>query len=346
MLKREEFYSINKKTLDKYFEGQNGTSTLYVYPALNAIVTKNPSKAVKAYLKNEYAVQGNPLKKMAVQTYLKLCLATKGIMAEKKSAVKAECANDILIYPCNKKYRIFHFDENAVDVIIKDGFDDSDLVHEKEFRTKENLPAFVPSVLSVSEYGYRETIINGMPLARLNDNFEKYKNDAYALLTEFGKPYEKTIPAEQYVNQLTQDIRGRAGTKVKNKEKLFKATEKLSELVKTGTEIPIVFSHGDLQAGNIWIENNTQKIYIIDWESWGERSVWYDKAVLWGNLRPGGLTAYLPSEQNVAEKAVVLLEDLVFQLNELNSLPQDFGEQNFETYVNNLAQWNLLTGKE
>ncbi|MBR3943099.1 MAG: phosphotransferase [Clostridia bacterium] len=346
MLKREDFYTINQKTLAKFFEGQNGRTTLYVYPKLNAIVTRLPAKTVRDYLLNEYAVRGSFLKKMLVQGYVRLCLLSCGLLADKKAEVPADCKNDLLIYPCNKKYRVFHFDKNEVDVLIKDGFDDSDLVHEKEFRTRSALPSFVPSLVSVSENGYREKIIDGMPLARIHEGFLAYRDEAYALLSEYGKAFEKTVPCAEYVSRLTADIQSRAGDKVKDKQKLFAVCEKLCKTASALQDIPLGFSHGDLQAGNIWIENNTKKIYIIDWESWGERSLWYDRAVLTENLRPGGLTEYLPQNGDIAQKAVVLLEDLIFQLNELNSLPMDFGEQNFEAYLDTLVQWDALNGKE
>ena len=121
--------------------------------------------------------------------------------------------------------------------------------------------------------------------------------------------------------------------KINNKSDVIEIAEKLTKLAMANEEIEIRFSHGDLQSGNIWIENKTNKIFIIDWESWGMRSKWYDIATLYQNLRPGGLEAYFSVEVLIEERAVVILEDLIFYLEELMSLPMNFGQDQFLNYI-------------
>ena len=109
-------------------------------------------------------------------------------------------------------------------------------------------------------------------------------------------------------------------------ELLYNTLSASDELIEVG------LSHGDLQAGNIWIENITEKVYIIDWESYGTRSVGYDYAALCRDLRKRSGIARLASS-NVTEDVVILYEDLLFKLEELISLPGDIGSLDFDNYV-------------
>lgn len=343
MIQREDFYGINEKTLKRYFEGTDET-TLYIYPRLNAIVDKNPSKRVVNYLLCEYSVKSGILKRMTVRFYVKLCLFSKGILADKKICVAMQPNRDVLVYPCNKKYRIFDFQHGTVDVIAKYGFDDSDLQHEIAFRKRADLPEFVPGFVCCNENGYRETIIDGRPLVRITEGFEDLRDKAYNLLLGYGESYQKIMAARTYVKSLQTEILVLLQHKADNATPLAGIVQHLITWVTEDNDVTLTFSHGDLQAGNIWVENNTQKIYIIDWESYGIRSVWYDKATLFQGLRPGGLSAYFSAIVPKEERAIVLLEDIVFQLKQLNSLPENFGMKQFRKYCDTIAKW-LKTGE-
>lgn len=343
MLEREDFYSINEKTLSGYFKGTENT-TLYIYPQLNAIVTAKPSKQVTDYLLCEYSVRGKKVKQLAVRGYVLGCLKTFGVLSSKKFTVHAKEKPDMLIYPCNKKYRIFDFAGQTVDVIPKYGFDDSDLQHEIAFRQKDNLPDFVPSFVHCSENGYRESIIDGRPLARIAEGFEALRDQAYQLLLEYGAPKQEKIKANNYAAKLYAEIKRLLPPKAENGSVVCEIAKQLAVHATAETEVTLTFSHGDLQSGNIWVENETRKIYIIDWESWGTRSIWYDYATLYQSLRPGDIQGYLSKDVPLLERAIVLLEDMIFRLHELNSLPENFGMEQFRQYCDTIAQW-LKTGE-
>ncbi len=334
MLKREEFYKINAETLSSYYGGEGENTPLYVYPGLNAIVTKRPSKKVREYLLTEYGVRGNFLKRFAVRSYVRLCLASGGIMADRTVTLPNKATADTLIYPCNRKYRIFNFDSRTVDVQIKSGFPSEQLRHEIEFRTREGIPGFVPLLVSHCDSGYSENIIDGRPLARITDGFEKYKQKAYNELSVYARQFDSVITGKEYSERMRAKIEGYG-------YECSRLTDNLCLAVSGIPEIKITFSHGDLQAGNIWIENGTGKVYIIDWESWGMRSEFYDKAALFDGLRPGNIENYFGKNIPVCEKAVVLLEDLVFQIEEYRSLPDGFGKEKLEDYIRKVTEWSL-----
>ena len=340
MLHREDFYAINDRTLESYYANGIGKTNVFVYPHLNAIITKTPSSAVKKYLFNEYGVRANCCKRWMVNGYVFACLHTGGLLSSKRVAVKAEVNNDTLIYPCNKKYRVFHFDENVVDVIAKSGFDDSDLQREIAFRVREDLPSFVPTLVSNDAYGYRERIIAGVPLARIREGFDRYRDEAYRQLSDYAQTQRREVSRKIYVADLRLQIdRYATSPKVRDRERLYKLVDCLSHCCEGEENVTICFSHGDLQPGNIWVEKDTHKIFIIDWESWGERSVWYDKVALYQGLRPGRITKFLDCDMPKDHKVLVLLEDLIFRLKELTGLPSDFGVEQYEAYVNEVARW-------
>ena len=337
MLQREEFYQINRDTLAAYYGNRGTRGHLYIYPRLNAIVVKHPSKAVRQYLLTEYEIRGSAVKRLAVQTYVRLCLNSFGLLADKRIELNHCATPDTLIYPCNRKYRIFDFARQTVAVRIKAGFPTEQLKHEIAFRTRDDLPDFVPAVVSHSELGYTEQIIDGRPLARISDGFAQYRQEAYAQLTAYASAFNETLSGSAYSRRLREramEMAGRTTLRMENQ------IESLCEAVARQHRIVTTFSHGDLQPGNIWIENRTNKLFIIDWESWGIRSNLYDKATLFDGLRPGNIQSYLDKEGiPMDEKTVVLLEDLIFQLEEYHSLPGEFGLDKLRQYVEDVQRW-------
>lgn len=174
-------------------------------------------------------------------------------------------------------------------------------------------------------------------VARIPDGFETYKQAAFEQFLAYANQFNKTVTGKDYAlslsakaNELAKEI----DIDLKSLHKsLIAGISKLPEIVTT-------FSHGDLQMGNIWIENKTNKVFIIDWESWGTRSSFYDKAALFNGLRPGDISKYLNKEGIATEeKAVVLLEDLVFQLEEYGSLPGQFGLEKLKQYIKEVQSW-------
>jgi len=337
MLLRENFYKINEETLKEFFDKSTNSEQLYIYPQLNAIITKKPSKQVKKYLYNEYTVRGNLLKAVVVKAYVFLCLNSNGFLASNKINIPNEMTSEKLIYPCNKKYRIFDFGSNTVSVVPKHGFPTVDLEREIEFRSN-NQASFIPCLASYSERKYSENIIDGLPLARITNNFEALCEEAVTILEKYaaetGNVTEKN--AKDYVLELKSVIEDFANRKGKKLDKLAlkKILSKLIEFVGEET-VTLTLSHGDLQPGNVWVDKDG-KIFIIDWESWNRRSSWYDRAVMFSNIRSKGLDEYLKTSPKNTQTAIVCLEDIIFRLNELFNLPSDYGEKEFDAYIKSL----------
>lgn len=342
MLRREDFYSINEKTLAEFFgSGNSKKTTLHIYPHLNAIITANPSKKVKEYIYTEYSVNGSIIKKLLVWGYTRLCLNSFGILASRKITLPAEISSHTLIYPCNRKFRIFDFDKNEVSVITKHGFPKNSIHNEISFRTSCERSEFILPVCNYTEDTYSEKIIDGIPLARIETDREKLEKEALSMWQKYSGNSKKTVPSAEYAKALQSKIDLLMEKIIANKPDVEADTAKavighfISRLQSAEDEIEIIQSHGDLQAGNIWVENSTGKIYIIDWESVDTRSVWYDEAVLYDDIRKPHCFEAFAKADNVKHTAVVL-EEIIYRMNELCELPEDYGTGDFNIFIKKL----------
>jgi len=353
MLKREDFYSINQRTLESYFNGASRTVELFVYPRLNVIIEKRPAKPVKKYVYTEYRVKGSAVRRLLVFLYTRLAMNSGGLAAARKFSVVCDgFSGSMMVYPCNKRYRIFDFNAGTVDVIAKDGFPYAPVSRELCFRKEHRLP-FVLPILKELGTGYREKIIDGLPLARLDGaNYEQKRNEAWELWSEYTGRTLKTEKlggyADALIERIKTDVRRLHEEKPGvNVELLLKAAGyRLSRLAQYSEElVPVCMSHGDFHPGNIWVENGTGRIYIIDWESVGNRSVWYDRAAMFGGLRnPGGAGRIAKAgERQFCQllgtavpnwsRHVVIIEELMFRMDELFDFPTEISSDSFNRFL-------------
>lgn len=363
MLAREDFYSILPDTLNRYAEflgiepgsaatvGKGETPDLYVNEKLNAIIASKPSKQVKDYLRTEYTVAGSPLRKMAVAAYLTAALTFVKSNAQRGLKIKLRGkADDVLIYPCNKKIRLFDFSEGVVYTVLKEGFPDIYIKRETEFRLNKDV-SFVPKIKQSGQGCYSETIIrNGRPLARIQDAafVEEKKHESLELLTSLIKQPRK-IDARAYVAELKERCLKMLATK-KGFVECDKVATIFDRLIEKTQDcaIELVISHGDFQPGNIWIDENGKTV-IIDWETVKERTPFYDYAALYCSLRNhGGLNNfcervrandYLSKVVGCSVEtviALILAEELEYQTEELISFP---GTMGLEMYMNKINEF-------
>lgn len=335
MLKREDFYEVNQKTLDKYYQNQKRTKKLYIYPHLNAIATAKPSAAVREYLYVEFSAYKSAFKRFLIKMYTKVVINSRGLLSSRTCKVGEEFTDDMLIYPCNKKIRIFDFAAGCVSVMGKHGFAGDGIQREIDFRAK-NKADFIPELLSYTDEGYTERIIDGRPLARIAEHRDEYTDRALRLLRAFDN-VGKSRKIADYAASLradAEDLMQKCSEKSANLASAAKLAAKLyDELSASPDTIELGFSHGDLQPGNIWVENGSERIYIIDWESSGIRSLEYDYAALYRGLRTASGVEKIAESHSVTDM-VILFEDLIYRLTELSSLPGDIGSAEFDNYVN------------
>lgn len=368
MLEREDFYVILKSTLEKYAHLLGISSEhidirkdkkgccLYINPRLNAIMSGHPAKSVTNYLKTEYHVGGTMQKRIVVWAYLTMATSFVKSMSECGICMAYDNKLDeLLIYPCNKKLRLFDFDRGIVHTILKDGFPDTYIERETKFR-KANAGVFIPAIIESSKGYYSERIINGRPLARIDDTafVDRCKIEAIQLI--FSLTHEKKcINVNEYIASLAQ-----RSLRILNDKPAFADKETVGLIFnalreKIDGQIQLVTSHGDLQPGNIWIENETDKLIIIDWETVGTRSIFYDYAALYLGMRRNKNTqdfygrfvkhefpTYMKMDCSAITLAkVVLAEELLYQTEELVSFPDTIGIKEYEQIINQYKQLKL-----
>lgn len=365
MLLREDFWKILKDTLNANTQNlgikgeakvvdKSSRCTLYANAQLNAIMSMNPSKAVRDYLKTEYTVGGSPLRKMMVKGYLwasthMVCrFAQKGIEIQFDESIDV---NDILIYPCNKKIRIFDFKHGVVHTVLKKDFPDLYIVRETEFRMNHH-EDFVPQIQNTGKNYYSEKIINGRPLARIYDAsfVEKCQHDAVSKLISLTKE-NKLVKVTDYLASLKQICLEQLKLKPAFKDcQMIECLFNWLSEVGDDEKLSLVVSHGDFQPGNIWYDDDNKKVVIIDWETVKMRSRFYDHAALYYNLRRSGMlqnvvdrikasshiASFTPQCSPASVAKVVMAEELAYQTEELISFPGEIGAKEYEAFINKI----------
>jgi hypothetical protein len=383
MLIREDFNGILIETLNTHFlkikseivitnSKQRNSNELLTYDKLNAIISRNPSKQVISYLNTEYTVGGALFRRLLIKAYLSVALHTKGILAKKfkfyLKGLEKNNINHILIYPCNKKIRIFNFIVNEIDVIAKVGFPKDAIKKEIEFRIK-NISLHIEPIIDFGENWYRERIIDGTPLARIKNLSDKYiyfKKKSLELLYSITDSYKRIVKATDYVKETIKNINRRTETIIELVPSIKNTLVQIENILADklsgfDIDITLTLSHGDFHHGNIWLEEKRNNIIIIDWETYDTRSEWYDVVTLYGGLREtNGINqlinnifssenqhlSLLIGKENIDRKLfLVLLEDILFRVDDLYSSPLEIGCIEFQVYckmmLNNLSINNL-----
>lgn len=376
MVLREDFYKIINNTLEKYFKsvygknvniqikGNSLTNRLIVYPHIGTIMTRLPDIRVLKYLLNEYNIRNKPIKNLIAKFYVLCCYLSFGIFASKSLFIsdKSIINNSTVIIPANRKIRIYYFSTGYVDAIIKDTFTNKYFDNELSFRL-ENAYDFVPKIIDHGENWYREEILPGQPLARVKNDriYEKCMNEVIIFIGSVAERTLVFVNAVDYVKNLYNEIQGKMLVANVNKnidcyDMVIKIAEgALKEAVLLDAPLPTVNSHGDLQSGNVWVDIKEEKTYIIDWETLDRRSIWYDCAtILLSTRRANKLKEMMVNcetetvknailmndsrkEYNMkAVMGIITLEDILFYLDDMLELPQDFGGDIFNRIAKEL----------
>jgi thiamine kinase-like enzyme len=372
MLTREDFYPICEKTLQRYYfnvykldvevkiTSPKLNSDMFVYPKLGVIITRFPSLKVVCYILNEFNIKDNFFKKIAAKTYVLLCLCTGGIFARKGLSFdnKTIVNKDILILPSNRKLRIYNFREGFVDAILKENFTDKYLKRELEFREKYKL-SFVLPYLKVGNDWYREEILSGKPLARIT-NEKQYTQSEKEAAIYINQIAEQTLVyqnAKEYADELNSFIAENI-ERLKKKKKivLYDETKRFAKNLynfasSMPQKVPTALTHGDLQSGNIWVDEKKKKTYIIDFETVQTRSVWFDIITLYFHTRRGKISELCQriDQENVKRKilskdwqkgydirqvlAFFMLENIIFFIDDILELNGDEGGYIFDYYL-------------
>lgn len=380
MLKREEnFFETYFESIQRLYKlvydsditlsliDKKGSAGLVIYPKLSAASSKSISKRAKEFFYSEWNIRDNIVKRALLKFYLFIALNSHGMLAQYNIAVypNNSIKRDIVVAPNNRSVRIFDYSNDKVSCIVKSGFTRKFFTNQLEFRKKTNYSFILPLI----QYGvdwFVEPILHGHPLARVSDKglYDKGMNEAIKAIGELAHDTLRKEYVNIYVEKLKKYLLCRLEEAKETKS--IDITEEFCDFVcalakpletAIEMEIPLVTSHGDFQSGNIWVEANG-KVWLYDWETVEERSIWYDPVTLLFSIRRAGGLERLWSERlnsttmalavvNDSNKdcstvrsdliaRVVLLEDIKFYIDDMLELPNDWGKEIFINYWNRL----------
>ena len=376
MVLREDFYKINENTLKRYFKivhgkdvdiktkGYNLWNRVVMYPHIGSIMTRVPDRKVLEFWLNEYNVRNNRIKYILAKLYVLGCFFSFGLLAEKGLYISDNTVIDrsIAICPANRKIRIYNFGTGYVDAIIKDTFTQKYFDNEVSFRLN-NKYDFIPPILEYGDDWYREAILRGQPLARVKNEqlYQKCVNDAVKYIGLIAERTLEYVNASDYSRNLyTEILRKMEMAKTNKHIKCYDIILEIADAALSKAELldaplPTAESHGDLQSGNVWVDVKKEKTYIIDWETHERRSIWYDcTTILLSTRRANKLkevmdncdkktvkNAILMNDSRkdynmLAVMGVITLEDIMFYLDDMLELPEDFGGDIFNRIAGEL----------
>ncbi len=296
---------------------------------------------------------------MFAWAYITLCFLTLGLLADASMVLSDNSvfSKDIVIIPSNRKIRIYNYKEGYVDSYLKDGFNDYYLKKEIEVRKAPDFDFILP-LIKYGDRWYREKLLQGRCLVRISgDIYQKYLDNVLCDLRTYYKKSTTQISAKDYLLQLLKEYRIildriidkkniTCGEKIKN---VLAWAEHFAQ--NTTKYISVTVGHGDLQTGNIFVDKEYEKVYLIDWETAKLRSIWYDAATVLCEIRRKGKFSYMINhcnDQDVKNRilyfeknkacdmkvvtTVLIIEELGFFLEEITDLPGAMGSEIIERY--------------
>lgn len=377
MFEREDIYKILEVTLKKYYQNVHNVKVdvevrkkhlfqkMVIYPRLGIVVPLFPSWAVIKRTYISFDVQNNLPKKLFAWTYITLCFLTLGLLADASLYVsdRSVYSKETVIIPSNRKIRIYEYGKGYVDSILKEGFNDFYFNNEVEVRRQPKYD-FILGLLDCGPRWYREKLLRGRCLVRCSGKeYQAYLNQTVSALKAFYKEYRGDFPARQYVEKLIPDFEKKIAEIEKEKnihcgDKLRSVLNRMQRICELeDVRIPLTLTHGDLQTGNIYIDEEYKKLYIIDWETVKQKSVWYDAATVMCSIRRANKFSEMINnrfDKSVQEKlfvfdnqqfhninlvaAILVLEEMEFFLDEIVDLPGNMGTEIIERFEHEIDQ--------
>lgn len=377
MLKREDFYTILRNTIIEYtrvvmrmevrceytsFEG----SEPWVVNSLLGFVSRVPMpRGLRIYMKSEYNVRGNFLKNLIGKAAVALISIFPRVGVSRIIYVSSGVfESTVFIVPQNRSIRFYDYGKMSVDCIVKSGFTSKYFDNQASFR-KAYQYDFLNPMLKQGKGWFQEPVLLGHPLVRTTDNvlFAKGIEDALRYLKRLATDTLVWKPFKEYVGGLKEEALIKIDKAMREKS-IVEAKDTI-ELINTAVslaqtdenDIPTCLSHGDFQSGNIWMRP-TGETLIYDWETAGRRSIWYDCATLTFSLRrsygwksllyardSAGLCKCLPDNVNAKRCmtsiiGILLLEDILFYLDDMLELPETWGNEDFDRFICNIKGLN------
>ncbi len=317
----------------------NGVQHWFLHTLYDVYVPEGFCAAGRQWLAQLYGRSPNPvlsLPQLAICTASRFALFDR-VFLRNAFDTTVDLGSNTMIMPGNRRFRRFDFATNQVWVTPKVGFDDAGIPNECAFRTRPDLPDFVPPCHPVDETAFVEPLIQGAPPMRLYSPVERLSAQIAAknALISLQQIDRQTSSTRDYLQRLNTDIERAAAAAQNHFASLNLASlPKLMNWARTQLStldnLIVCRSHGDFQPSNVVVATDHQ-LFLIDWEETAIRSAAYDAMVWELNARaPKGLAQRLHAFMrdnalcpktlrplNISRAqcvAIWLLEDIVWRL--------------------------------
>ena len=378
MLRREDFYRILRETILNYarivlgkevrceYNPFDGCEPWIVNRVLGFVSRVPVPHGLRVYMRSEYNVRGSFVKNLIGKVAVNIITRFPRIGASRIIYVSPGVFDkSVFIVPQNRSVRFYDYKKMTVDCIVKSGFTNRYFDTQASFRTNFQYDFLNPLLMQGNGW-FQESVLHGHPLVRTTDPilFKKGIEDAFSYIKTLATDTLEWIPVTEYIEKLKVDalLKIERAQRVKciiESESAIKLVEQAVTLaLRNNNDIPTCISHGDFQSGNIWMEHSGRTI-IYDWETAGRRSVWYDSATLYYSLRRAfgwsnmikdesaiGLKRCLPDDvtinrDRISIMGIVLLEDILFYLDDMLELPNQWGNEDFDRFIRIIKDLNL-----
>ena len=351
LFQREDVLGILQKTLADYYAQacpdrqvtvgyvkEKGAAEFIMVPRIGAIMQSRPGTEIRKHFYDSYHIRNNLVKHIAAKLLVFTAMHAGRLVCKKERLyiTPSQVLNkQTLISYCNRSLRLFDYENGTTVSIQKSGFSDKFFQNQLSFRLKHNY-SFIPPILRHGQTWFEEKIYDGKMLARITDDadYEKAQKTALSYIGQLQENTKEATDTASYIAALVARLESmlREAGQRKGTTCHEYAMEYLRQ-VKTAfasapESLPTVISHKDLQGGNILV--TPQQLWIIDWETQGRGSRWFDAiTMLYGTRYYGGIRRLvqdaradaLPEQIGAAEGwsakqilAFFLLEDLEFYL--------------------------------
>tara|TARA_B110000046_G_scaffold62680_1_gene70193 strand:- start:2070 stop:3170 length:1101 start_codon:yes stop_codon:yes gene_type:complete len=228
------------------------------------------------------------------------------------------------------------FTRNALRAYCQANFSDLDLI---------------PQIIPINDRVYLEKQIDGLAINRIaltdaqNESVNNSLDSFFARQQDLSRDISVSTFL-RYKKSILQNFS--SGAKSRHISKLYKLFNSVSDKIEQYfgiTEVPVSHSHGDLNRGNVFLDQD--RVSIIDWEYFMYRYAKYDAILYKHDLRHQPLSAYvefIKGKQHLDFNVILfLLEELSFRI--LN-FKEDIADS--QVYVDTLVELiyeNLLIDK-
>lgn len=375
---REQVYVIIRNTLEDYFECDvefskrihsdwEKSKVFFCYERLGIILPYYFSNKLIDHVYRAFRISTSFSRKIVMALYLLGVKAMPSVFSNMYMYIDSDMIfENLLIEPGNKKLKLFDYEKDEIINLQKVGFQSSWMEKEIEYRENNKKPYILP--IRRIPGGYIEPLVFGYSYARLSVTQRARLNDQVSTIWKDCFKTKHEVLACDYIQKLYECVVASISTyggtleKTSVKNLLYFLDLLKRHALKEGN-IKIVQSHGDLQYGNLLWDAKKNIIYLIDWETWADRSVYYDLLLFHYGYRNSNKLA-----QSIAifmgekgsrlfgrdlsfkemSNAIVLFifEDLIWQFEEMSTLPSNavpnglhfYLEQKHHVIVQNLLK--------